>query len=127
MKKQAFFSLCLFIFATNLFVILTACSKPIAPGPGPGVDTTGGDKTPVDPPIANTMGFFLNDWAPRNFSVPAFEEAVKPSAAANVFVTIDAADVITKIPRTVFGQNANIWMTQIQTEPVLLNHLKKLL
>lgn len=41
-------------------------------------------------------------------------------------VNINTASVITKVPPTLFGNNTNIWMTQMVTEPVLLNHITNL-
>ena len=81
---------------------------------------------PVDPPVAATIGFFLADWTPRSITVPPYTEASVPSGDATSFVTMDPASIITKVPRTVFGQNANIWMTQMVTEPALLTHLTNL-
>ena len=38
--------------------------------PNPPVDTTTVNPQ-VDPPLANTIGFFMDDWEPRNFTIPA--------------------------------------------------------
>jgi hypothetical protein len=112
-----------------LAIAVSACHKKNNGGGGgttpPPTDTTT-FKEPVDPPVANTMGFFLDDWAPKNFTVPSYDEAVKPATDATTFVTIDAANVITKIPKSITGQNSNIWMTQIVTEAPLMNHLTNL-
>lgn len=95
------------------------------PTPKPPTDTTT-YKPPTDPAVANTIGFFLDDWTEKKFTVPAYEEAQKPSDANTVFVTVDAGNVITKIPKSIAGQNANIWMTQMTTEAPLMNHLTNL-
>jgi len=71
------------------------------------------------------MGFFLNDWQAKPFVAPQYDEdaaATNPTA----MVTVDAANVITEIPLTIFGQNANNWMSQMYNEPVFLNHLSNL-
>ena len=81
-------------------------------------DTTVVIAPAIDPPIANTMGFFLDDWQPVNFVRPAFTDTTAPSSAANT-VTIDRSSIITKVPRSLFGNNSNIWMSQIVTEPVV--------
>jgi hypothetical protein len=113
-----------------LAIAVSACHKKNNGDGGgttpPPTDTTTTFKQPVDPPVANTMGFFLDDWAPKNFTIPSYDEAVKPSTDATTFVTIDAANVITKIPKSITGQNSNIWMTQIVTEAPLMNHLTNL-
>ena len=94
---------------------------PVPPPPGPGPV-----QPPVDPEIANTIGFFLDDWEPRNFTPPSYDEVPVPTESPGAFVTIDASSIITKVPKTIFGQNANIWMTQMVTEAPLMNHLTKL-
>ncbi|RYY56377.1 MAG: alpha-L-arabinofuranosidase [Chitinophagaceae bacterium] len=115
------------VFAILILLALIACSKktksvddpePVDPDP-PVVPA-------IDPPVANTIGFFLDDWSPRNFTTPASTDLALPPAAATATVNIDAGTVITKIPRSVFGQNANSWMTQIVTEAPLMTSLKNL-
>jgi hypothetical protein len=112
----------------SFFLILIfsyACKKSNTGGGNP----PGGDtipNPPLEPPIENTIGFFLDNWTPKNFTVPAYTDTAVPGAAAAVFVTIDASKIITKVPSSVFGQNANIWMTQMVTEPILVNHIKNL-
>ena len=123
-----------------LFILLTAgcvaCSK------NEPVDNTGDDnnnnndgnttnndstaiKDPVDPSVANTIGFFLDDWQPKTYVTP---EYTADAAATNsaITVTVDVANVITKIPATIFGQNANNWMSRMYNEPVFINHLTNL-
>jgi hypothetical protein len=80
---------------------------------------------PVDPPIASTIGFFLNNWQAKKYTAPQYVES---SIATNVgaVVTIDASNVITKIPLTTFGHNANNWMSRMYNEPIFINHLTNL-
>ena len=96
-----------------------------------------------DPPVAATIGFFLDDWLPKTFIMPASQEA--PTAAATAAgtstsghfaegrgsgvtdtITVDASAVITRIPRSVFGHNANTWMTAMITEPAFMTHITQL-
>ncbi len=74
---------------------------------------------------AKTIGFFLIDWQPKSFVAPQFINSTIPSSA-DLTITIDAAKVITKIPRSMFGNNANLWMTQLVTEPAFLTHTTNL-
>ncbi|MGZ8537012.1 MAG: alpha-L-arabinofuranosidase [Flavisolibacter sp.] len=83
------------------------------------------DETPVDPPIENTIGFFLDNWTGKSFTAPAYTDTSIP-ASVSTFVTIDASKIITKVPSAIFGHNANIWMTQLVTETSLMNHIKNL-
>jgi hypothetical protein len=115
----------------SLFLLMScfACkkSKPVKPEP-PTTPPTPVDTTiapAIDPAIANTIGFFLDDWQPRTFTAPAYTETAI-SAAAGVTVTVDASDIITKIPLSEFGQNANTWMTPMVTEPIFINHTTNL-
>lgn len=116
--KQSF---CLTILAVSIF----ACHK-TPPNPGGGNPGGGGSTTPVDPPVANTIGFFLNDWEPKNFTAPSYDEVSQPGTSPTSYVTVDANDIITKIPKSIFGQNANSWMGQIVTEPSLANNINNL-
>lgn len=122
MKRLLYYQLLL------LTIAVSACHKKNTPGGGttnPPTDTTT-FKEPVDPPVANTIGFFLDDWSPKNFTVPSYDDMPKTSSDASVFVTVDAANVITKIPKSITGQNSNIWMTQIVTEAPLMSHITNL-
>ncbi|HKG95918.1 MAG TPA: hypothetical protein VKA84_28660, partial [Gemmatimonadaceae bacterium] len=76
----------------------------------------GSDSTAVvavaDPETARTVGFFLDQWASRPFAAPEFTEATAPTSATAT-VTVDASSVLAKIPATIFGHNANSWMTRM--------------
>ena len=97
-----------------LSVLFFSCKKTTPPSPAP-PPTPPGPVTPdpitpaVDPAIANTIGFFLDDWQPKTFVKPPVANATAP-ASATTTVTMDASDIITKIPLSVFGQNAVWWM-----------------
>jgi hypothetical protein len=116
-----------FLLSTIIFFLVECKKTSTDNGGGNGGGGNGGGviQPPVDPPIANTIGFFLNDWSSRSFTIPAYTDTTIPSSAS-VFITIDASNIITKIAPSVFGQNANIWMTQMVTEPALINHITNL-
>jgi alpha-L-arabinofuranosidase len=107
------------------FLVFFGCKKSSGPGGDPPV--TNPPVTPpvivpqTDPPLANTIGFFMDDWEPKTFTVPSFVSATPPSVAAYT-VTIDRSTVVTRIPRSLSGNNANLWMTQMVTEPNLISH-----
>src|SRR5215831_18410536 len=106
----------IFLFSSALLSLAECKKNSTNNGGGPG----GGGNPPVDPPTAQTVGFFLNEWAEKNFTSPtSYDDVPKPSTDATIFVTIDASTVLTKIPASVFAQNANVWMSQMVTEPVL--------
>ena len=83
------------------------------------------DPNPVDPATASTIGFFLDDWQPKIFTIPSFTDTAMPSSTT-VTVNIDAGTIITKVPGNISGQNANMWMTQMLTEPLLMTYLTTL-
>lgn len=73
------------------------------------------------------QGIFLNDFQTKTAEIPSsFTEMEKPSKATTATVNINFTDVLTPVSKYVFGNNANIFMTQMVDQPVLLNHLKTL-
>ncbi len=117
-------------YVVGLFV-LTACSKGAGNKPVTSVTTGGGDTTVTitpqkDPTIAATSGFFLDDWASKTFTTPAYADTTKPSAAATVTINVDYSNVVTKVSKYLFGNNTNPYMGQMVTEPVLINNIKSL-
>lgn len=104
---------------------IAACKKSVTKDDGGGTttptDSTETVITPQDPEVANTIGFFLNDWQAKTFTAPAFNEGTVP-AATTVTITADASTVVSKIPPTLFANNANLWMGNF-TDGVLLNHI----
>ena len=95
-------------------------------GSGSGGSSGGTNQPPVDPPTPGTIGFFLNDWAPRNFTAPSFTDTTIQPGATTATVSIDASNVVTRIPNSVFGQNINTWMTQVVTESSLMSNITNL-
>ena len=110
----------------SLFTLLNACKKPVAdttpPPPAPPTDTAVVIQPAVDPPTASTIGFFMDDWAPRTFTPPPYKDTIVSTAAVHT-LTVDASAVLTKIPRTIAGHNANLWMTQLVNEPAFMTHI----
>jgi hypothetical protein len=120
MPRFVLFILCLFSYISWFSCKKSGTNDGDTNNPTP-QDTTVSVVTPKDPDIANTMGFFLNDWGAKNFTAPAYQDGTVPSSAA-VTVNVDASTVVTKVPSTLFGNNANLWMTNF-TDATLLTHL----
>jgi len=76
--------------------------------------------------FTQSPGFFLNDWQPKSISISDYNDVTKPAGSATVTVTINAADTITKVSKYLFGENSNLWMTQLVTETNLMTHLTNL-
>lgn len=122
MKKMKLFCVLAILAA------MTSCGKKSDTGGGNNGGGTGGGGTitPTDPVTANTIGFFMNEWNGKTFSVPSSVDAAKPTASPTSYVTIDAGTVLTKIPSAYNAHNANSWMTQMVTEAPLISHLTNL-
>lgn len=106
----------------------SACSKTVGESiiTIPKDTTTVIIKPPVEPKNANTVGFFLDDWQPKSYLAPAYTDFTAPTQALTT-VTLDASDVIAKIPQQIFGHNANTWMGTFVDQPSFINdvtHLK---
>ena len=74
----------------------------------------------------NPQGFFLDDFQPKSITNPAFVEFAKPTQAGTTTVSVDFTDVVSPVSKYVFGNNANIYMTQMVDQPVLIDHIKTL-
>ncbi|MEN9569648.1 MAG: hypothetical protein RL172_879 [Bacteroidota bacterium] len=92
-------------------------------GGGANTDTV---YNPVDPQITASQGFFLEDWQPRSFITPGFKLTSMPFDLVTDSVNVDLNKVITKVPKYIFGNNVNPYMTQIVDQPVLLGHINNL-
>jgi hypothetical protein len=114
-------------------IALHSCSKKAGTGndPGNGGGNTGttpydSSYSPVDPAVSSTQGFFLDDWAPKSFTVPASTPAPAVLTVATDTIKIDANLVLTKISKYLFGANANLWMGQVVTVPNLMQYISDL-
>ncbi|KIC95877.1 alpha-L-arabinofuranosidase [Flavihumibacter solisilvae] len=117
---------------TRIYIIAAGCL--IAAGcnknhegrndPGNGGDTTV-VIVPQDPQSEKTIGFFMDDWTAKTFVPPSYTEKTAPAEAPEN-ITINTADIISKVPRSIAGNNANLWMTQMVTESPLVTHLSQL-
>ena len=108
------------LFMSNTF---SACKKSSGGNNPPPTGDTTTVNPQVDPPLAATIGFFMNDWQAKNFTIPSSTTTGNVPTASGVTVNIDRSNVITKISRSFAGNNANIWMSQLVTESPLLDHL----
>ena len=69
---------------------------------------------------------FLTDFEFKDAVIPLNEVEIKPSDNASVTVTINANDTIGKVSKYIYGNNANVYMTQMVNQPVLLDYIMKL-
>lgn len=108
--------------------ILSSCKskETIPPDPNPPNPDDGVIVTPVDPATAETIGFFLDNWKERVFTIPSFEDIDAPALPGAIEVVVDASKVITKVPATVLGQNTVSYVENLSDDPDLMNHLQAL-
>ena len=118
----------------SLALSVLACAKSGSKATG-STTTTGGTTTPpatdstynpVDPTVAGSAGFFLNDWKAKTFAVPDTTTATPASGQVTDSLTINVNDVLTKVSPYVYGNNTNLWMQQIVTQPTLVQYIKDL-
>ncbi|MBK7103724.1 MAG: T9SS type A sorting domain-containing protein [Ignavibacteriae bacterium] len=71
--------------------------------------------------------FFLNDWEPKEIESPNyFTNVEKPSGIIDFVVTVDFGDTITKIPKYIYGNNANTYSTIMWDNAKVVNNLRNL-
>lgn len=97
------------------------------PPPTPPTDTVVTEviNPQVDPSLASTIGIFMNDWKAKTFTAPTYKDTTIITSNPST-VSVDFANVITKVSPSIFGNNANSWMTGIVSQPALMTHLSNL-
>lgn len=74
----------------------------------------------------NKQGFFLNDFHPKSFVIPPFRNVKPTRHKASVSVDIYFKDTLATVSKYVFGNNSNVYMTQMVNQPRLLHYIKEL-
>ncbi len=120
------------ILLVQLSIIFMAASCQTKNDPAPVAPTqsnTSGLDTlynPVDPSVPASIGFFLDDWQPKTFVAPASMDATATTSTPTDTINVDLNKVITKVPKYLFGNNANQWMGQIADQTSLMQYLTDL-
>ena len=55
------------------------------------------------------QSFFLDSWQPKTITSPEYIDVQQTTDPVTVAITVDCQDTVTKIPRYLFGDNANLW------------------
>jgi len=113
------------ILSLNLSCKKTTASPPVSTTPGNPNDLDSVITPGVDPSVAETIGFFLDDWTSKSFTAPEFNDHAIASSPT-IVLTIDPSSIITKIAPSVFGQNAVFWMGPVNSEPLFINPVNDL-
>ena len=69
---------------------------------------------------------FLIDYQKKNAVIPQFEDHKQMDLFPTANVTIDQNDTLARVSKYIYGNNANPYMSQIVTESVLLEYIRKL-
>jgi hypothetical protein len=95
-------------------------------GGGGGNSSADSVYAPVDPANPATIGFFGDSWTAKSFSVPAVTTGSVAAGTPTDSLSIDLNKVLVKVPPYVYGNNSNLWMDQIPTQPALMGYIKDL-
>ena len=74
----------------------------------------------------DTQGFFINGWQPKKAVIPASVKIKQANSNTDVTVNFNEDETIAKVSPLLFGNNTNPYMTQIVTEPKLLQQIQTL-
>lgn len=119
------------LFQVSSLMIAASCqvkNDPTPVTPTPPVTTIKLDTlyNPVIPTVPATVGFFLDDWLPKQFVAPSSTSTEATTSNATDTINIDLNKVIAKIPAHLFGNNANQWMGQIADQTSLMQYITDL-
>jgi hypothetical protein len=112
----------------SALAVLAACSKhssPVTVGK-PYPEATDSIYQPADPSVPPTVGFFLDGWQSKTFKAPDTLTGSVPSYVPTDSLTINVNQVVAKVSPYLFGNNSNLWMGQIVTEPNLMQYITDL-
>lgn len=71
--------------------------------------------------------FFPGDFPEKTAEIPAtFTEIQKPAGSPTVTVKVDFDEIVTPLSPYLFGNNANVFMTQMVDQPTLLDQIRTL-
>jgi hypothetical protein len=121
----------IFVALLSLVVLQQACKKDSsAPKNNSGTDTTATGPVviipPTEPSVANTQGFFLDNWQAKKWVAPSTTPVTKPGASGAIAVTVDMSQEITKVSNYIYGNNTNPFMGPIATDATLMANITSL-
>lgn len=122
------------LFLLVVLLNITSCKKTTTTDDGgnaggstkPPTTTTDSTYNPVDPSLPATVGFFGNGWTPKTFSVGDTAAPMETTLTVTDSLTINVNKVLTKVQPYVYGNNSNLWMGQVVTQPSLMQYIKDL-
>ncbi|MDM8001907.1 MAG: glycosyl hydrolase [Bacteroidota bacterium] len=73
---------------------------------------------------AYPQGFFLAEWEPRTVAAPEYTDKQEVTDPVTVSITVDFGDTLTKIPKYLFGDNANLWTGPMSDNATLMKNIR---
>jgi hypothetical protein len=74
----------------------------------------------------DSQGFFAEDFELKIARIPDYEDIEQPDIKPTVSINVNFNDTVARVLNYIYGNNANVYMTQMITQPVLINHIKLL-
>lgn len=74
----------------------------------------------------STQGFFLNHSKPRKAVIPPYKKVRPVKHKASVVINVDFRDTVANVSKYIYGNNSNVYMTQMVNQPKLLHYIKEL-
>ncbi|UCH13951.1 MAG: alpha-L-arabinofuranosidase [Bacteroidales bacterium] len=74
----------------------------------------------------DTQGFFADDFKPKEAVIPESKEISGPVTDPGVSITVNFQDTVARVLDYIYGNNANVYMTQMISQPELINHIRLL-
>jgi len=75
---------------------------------------------------AQDPGFFLDDWQEKTASLPQSQWMEKPGNAASVQIQVDAQEVLKKVPKYIYGNNAVTWGGNMNLHATIMKDINQL-
>jgi hypothetical protein len=131
----------LFLLQLSIIIMAGSCQKKNEPTPTTLNQTNSNSSSnsnskldtiynPVDPILSSSIGFFLDDWQPKTFVIPSSNDVSAANSPTTDTINIDLNNVLTKVPKYLFGNNVNSWMGQMVdgtgSNPKLMGYLSDL-
>jgi hypothetical protein len=74
----------------------------------------------------DSQGFFAEDFELKIARIPDYEDIEQPDIKPTVSINVNFNDTVAKVLNYIYGNNTNVYMTQMVTQPELINHIKLL-
>ncbi|MCF8226749.1 MAG: T9SS type A sorting domain-containing protein [Bacteroidales bacterium] len=75
---------------------------------------------------AQSPGFFLDDWEEKNAVIPVHQFIEKPTGNPTVKVAADPEQILHKVPKYIYGNNAVTWDNGMRSNPTAMRDLNNL-